>query len=139
MLLIVIIIFVIGVFLALAALADGEGGVGAFVFILTLVITVPLTMISFSGIPIQTSEGEHTGFITAAQKQGIIFKTGRAYVKTDLASSQEDVYCVKDNEVLKALQEKAKTRERVTVKYRGDLVNGLTQCGEEGEFIYQVQ
>ena len=130
-------ISIIFIFIAIAVVGvmAGFGGKGAFIVML---VQIPFLLLSFTGIAVETSRGEHTGFVTAAQKNGLFFKTGRAYIKTDLSSSQEDLYCVKDDAVLKQLQEAAKSRERVTIKYAGNFVNGFKNCENEGEFIYQV-
>lgn len=138
MLEIAITIFIFGAFAAFMAIEDSGFKGFLIVAVVAVLFQAPFWVIGFTGIAVETSQGEHTGFVTAAQKNGLLFKTGRAYVKTDLSSSQEDLYCVKDDVVLNQLQEAAKSRERVTIKYSGNFVNGLVNCNGENEFIYQV-
>lgn len=84
------------------------------------------------------TEGSHTGFITAVEKNGVIWKTGRAYVKTDLSSSQEDKYCVKDQRVYDELVKVQTSKEKVTVKFSAPLVVSNWDCGNEDSIIYEV-
>lgn len=65
------------------------------------------------------SNGSHTGFISAVEQSGVIWKNYRVYVKTDLSSSQEDRYCVQssDTDLGNQLKQAEKNRQRVTVKY----------------------
>lgn len=139
MLISAIIILVVAFFLGFVIWAETDlGGFLAVMFIAALV-SLPLMYYGINGIKKVTSEGEHTGFVTAAQKNGLFFTTGRAYIKTDLASSQEDMYCVIDDEVFKKLEELARNKEKVTFQYRGWFENGIENCGGEGEFIYGIK
>lgn len=106
---------------------------------------VPVFLVIFSvfgsifGIHYETSSGNHSGYITAVQKQGLIFKTWRAYVKTDLSSSQEDIYCVESEETAKRLEVMAENKEKGTFQYKSYLVAGVTLCNGEGDIIYGVK
>lgn len=80
------------------------------------------------GIHYVTTEGEHTGVVTAVEKDGVIFKTDTAYVKSDVSSSQEEQYCVIDSDVKKELQDKASKTEKVTLKFNDYLVRGFSNC-----------
>ena len=107
---------------------------------LLLVIWIGLCIIpvALTGFHFNTGEGEHNGYVTAVQKQGVFFKTGRAYVKTDNQSSQEDAYCVMDEEVYGQLQEYSDQKVRVKVKYFKWLFNGIKNCQGEGDIISEV-
>lgn len=110
--------------------------IGAFLFLVWLGLSyIPVSLIGFH---YETSQGEHFGYITAVQKQGVFFKTGRAYVKTDNQSSQEDAYCVMDEKVYQQLQDFAQSKERVEIKYLGYFSAGVKNCGGEGDIIYEV-
>lgn len=82
-----------------------------------------------------TNGGEHTGYITAVEQEGVIWKTWKAYVKTDPQSSQEDSYCVKDDSVISQLKDEAKKRSLVTVSYSAPFVVFNWECGGEGSII----
>lgn len=69
----------------------------------------------FSGFTFDTSQGEHTGYVTAVQKTGILAKTYDAYIKTSTQSSQEDKYCVTDEVVAEQLKDAQESRENVTI------------------------
>lgn len=86
----------------------------------------------------EPTNGSHTGYITAVEKNGVIWKTGRAYVKTDTQSSQEDQYCVKDQKVYDELVKAQTSKEMVTVKFDAPLIVANWECGGESAIIYQV-
>lgn len=47
----------------------------------------------FSAIHFSSAgQGSHTGFVTAVEQEGYIYRNYRVYVKTDLSSSQEDIH-----------------------------------------------
>lgn len=95
------------------------------VVILAGIITAPF--IHFS----QMGNGEHSGFITAIDQRGYIFRNYDVYFKTDNSSSQEDIYCINRNnpDLIKRAQEVNKTREQVTITYHGVRGIGLGLCG----------
>lgn len=85
--------------------------------------------IEIVGLHIETNDGEHTGYITAVEKTGLVFKTYTAYVKTDSQSSQEDMYCVIDDSIIPTLKEKSEKREKVTVVFIDYFSAGISNCG----------
>ena len=87
----------------------------------------------------ETANGEHTGYVTAAERTGIFFKTFRVYLKTDTQSSQEDAYCVVDPTVYAELQKLSEQRAHVTVSYVSWLVPGIKNCEGENAVIYGVK
>lgn len=95
--------------------------------------------ISIFGFHYETGRGNHSGYITAVQKQGVIFKTYRAYVKTDLSSSQEDVYCVENEETAQKLESMAENKEKGTFQYKHYIAAGITLCDGEGDLIYGIK
>lgn len=107
--------------------------------VIFLIVSMVLFIVAmpFVTIRYQTSSGEHTGYVTAVEKNGIIWKTGRAYVKTDTMSSQEDKYCVIDPDVYQQLQQYAATKTHVNVYYIDWLKKGLS-CEHEDGIITKV-
>ncbi len=92
-----------------------------------------------NGIHFNTGDGEQTGFVTAVEKNGIFWKTYTAYVKSDVSSSQEDLYCVIDTKVIEQLKEKSKNKEKITIGYVSWLISGMKYCGEESAIITEVK
>ena len=68
-----------------------------------------------------TGPGAHTGYVTAVEQEGWLFKNYRVYVKTDNSSSQEDIYCLDRSrqDLVRTAQEVSKKRELVTVEFAG--------------------
>lgn len=106
--------------------------------LVTLVVTLGAVIIVFTGFHYETGNGKHSGYITAVQKHGVIFKTWRAYVKTDLSSSQEDIYCVETEEVAKKLEVMAENNWKGTSQYKSYIAAGVALCGGERDIIYDV-
>lgn len=111
---------------------------GLFFFIIFFVIVLPIYF-SVHGLHINTGNGEHTGYVTDVEKNGVIYKTGRAYIKTDVSSSQEDQYCVIDPNVYQQLQEKSMNKEKVTVQYFSWMFTGIKNCDGEPAIISGIK
>lgn len=79
-----------------------------------------------------TGPGTHTGFITAVEQEGWFFPNYRVYVKTDNSSSQEDKYCLhRDHQdLVRRAQEASKSRQQVTVDFRGVRGLGFGLCND---------
>lgn len=78
------------------------------------IILIPIiATISGFGFP---DSGEHVGYVTAVE-QGGFGNNYTAYIKTELESSQEDTYCVKDLDVVQELRDKARSKENVIIHY----------------------
>ena len=99
-----------------------------FIVVGLLILTF---VIPYTGWHIVTSNGEHKGFITSAETTGLVFKTHTVYVKTDTQSSQEDSYCVVDDEVFKKLKDAVETKEPITVVYIDWFSRGIANCNGE--------
>lgn len=106
--------------------------------IIGLLVIVPI-ILGIVGLHINTGTGNHTGYVTAVEKTGVFWKTGRVYIKSDLSSSQEDAYCVTGDEVYNQLAEKAVNKEKVTVSYFSWLSNGVKNCAGESDVIDSVK
>lgn len=98
--------------------------VSAIIVVLFLGIVLP-----FTGLHYEISNGEHTGYITAVEQNGIIFKTYSLYIKTKLDSSQEDRYCVDgDEQFIEELKEKSRNEEQVTLEFVDYFARGIYLC-----------
>lgn len=107
---------------------------------LVVAIVVGLSLFfALTGIQYETARGMHTGYITAVMESGIIFKTGTAYIKTDVSSSQEDSYCFMDDSVGMQLKEYATSKEHVNVYFFSWLSAGIKNCAGENQIIYFVE
>ncbi len=95
--------------------------------------------LAFYGWHIQTSQGQHTGYITSVERSGIFFKTNTVYLKTDTQSSQEDAYCVIDPQVYSQLETLSQQKSHVTVNYINYLSKGISYCNHEDAIIIGVQ
>lgn len=102
------------------------------VLIIGLIVSIGAIVI---GLHINTGNGYHVGYVTATETTGIFFKTKRAYIKTDIQSSQEDSYCVLDEKVFEKLKEAAQTKEKIELSYFSWLSSGIASCVGESDII----
>lgn len=107
-------------------------------FILFVLAILGMFFFALVGLHINTGHGAHVGFVTSTETTGLIFKTNRAYIKTDTQSSQEDAYCVAEDSVLADLKAHSDTHDRVEVTYIKWLSSGIASCGGEDEVITKV-
>jgi hypothetical protein len=112
---------------------SGEAGMEAIGLIAIIVIAILCTA-NFH-IP---NSGQHTGYVSSVEQSGIIWKTWTAYIKTDPQSSQEDTYCVTDQNTVTALKSAATNRGSLTVYYSVPLLTWKWQCGGEQSIIQSV-
>lgn len=121
-------------------LPGGLGLIESLILILLIAGTIAGTIVGITGLHIITSEGEHVGYITSVEKNGVIYKTWRVYVKTDTQSSQEDSYCVVDEKIIPELKALAESKSHVTVTYFDWFAKGVKNCsGEQGGIISAVK
>lgn len=103
-------------------------------------ILIVIFMLAFYGIHwITTENGTHTGYITAVETNGIIFKTVSVYVKSDVSSSQEDIYCLIDKSLIDILKQKEESKEKVTVYYYDYFVTSIKECSKGSGIIYKIK
>ena len=112
-------------------------GVVALVILVTPIV---ITAIPFNRVT--RDNGEHTGYVTAIENErGILLPNNRTvvYVKTELSSSQEDVYCVQDSEteLITSLKEASKEKKNVSIKFGGIVWTGWFNCS--GDRIIGVE
>jgi len=108
---------------------DEETAMGCLVVLGIIGIVLFLVLAPFVHLS-SLGSGNHSGYVTAVDQRGYIFRNYTVYFKTDNSSSQEDVYCVRENETAKAdaLRVASKNRQRVTLNYRGVRGFGLGLC-----------
>ena len=104
----------------------------------TIVIIIGLVLAWFifwqipvNGLHFETGSGKQVGYISAVEKEGIIWKTGRVYLKPTMESTQEDIYCVMDRELLVKLEEVSRNNTKIEVKNFDYLVFGMKHCANE--------
>lgn len=107
--------------------------IGMFV-VMGLLAVIP-SLFFIIGLHIDTGSGSQVGFVSATEKEGIIFKTGRAYIKPTLESTQEDIYCVTNADVLKKLEEASVLKSKVKVNYFSWFASGVVNCQGEDAVI----
>lgn len=85
------------------------------------------------------NNGEHTGYVTAVEKEGIIWRTDRAFFKTNTQSSQEDAYCVRSPAIVEQLKTKQEAGDRITILYGRSWFVWPWQCGNESSIIQGIK
>lgn len=110
-------------------------GVVGLVLVGLIISLLFFEITSLTGFHRVTATGEHTGYVTAVEKTGLFFITGRAYVKTDTESSQEDAYCVVDDDVLAQLREVSREKKLVTIQFMSWFASGIKYCQGEKAVI----
>ena len=86
------------------------------------------------------TDGQHTGYITAVENaDNLIFDATIVYVKSNLASTQEDKYCVNDPEVRRSLEQAEAGGQRVTVHYHNDFILWKWECNGASTVIVGVE
>lgn len=107
--------------------------------VVVLLLLYGLVHLAVSGWHYETGHGEHTGYVTAVETNGLLFKTDRAYVKTDTQSSQEDKYCVLNSAVTEQLRKYSAKKAHITVSFVSFLVAGAKYCKGEDAIITSVR
>lgn len=106
----------------------------ACLIILLIGVVVSFLITLRLGFPLK---GEHTGYITAVEKDGL-FQIGVAYFKTETESSQEDTYCLSDDMYTKA-QEVSREKQLVTVNYSRGWFVPVWECGGNGIQVVGIE
>lgn len=119
-------------------------GAAKWIVISVFALFVISAIMGIFRIPVETSSGSHTVQVTAIEKTGLFFKTDVVYVKTDLASTQEEQYCLNkdlDNyqELKDTLVYAQKTKQTVNIEFKNYLSKGITHCNGEPAEISSVE
>ena len=112
-------------------------GVGVFVSIVVFILFI--IVVAFTGLHVSTGKGTQVGHVSAVEKSGTFWKTGTAYIKPTLESTQEDIYCVMSDEVFTQLEEKSISGEKVKVSHNSFFSAGVTNCNGEDAIINNVE
>lgn len=95
-------------------------------------LLLPLLALILAGCGIITRGGEQIGYITATEQNGLIFKPKFVYLKSELESSQEEVWCIEDNDVLSKIKEAKDNKQRVKIFYHDELFYWFSRCDGMG-------
>ncbi|MBU6501193.1 MAG: hypothetical protein KGI72_05195 [Patescibacteria group bacterium] len=76
------------------------------------------------------ADGTHTGYVTAVERSGIFVKNYVVYFKTNKAQSQEDRYCVhqEDTQLAEGLRKSGENDKEITITYTGESGLGYHIC-----------
>ena len=112
-----------------------DGGINLIGMFILISVSFLLGFIFYSSIIglhiIITENGEHTGYVTAIETNGIFFKTTSVYFKTDAESTQEDRYCVIDKDLVEELRKYQSERKLITIKFYDVISYGWKNCKVE--------
>lgn len=111
----------------------GELKVNNFLAILGVTVFFIAIALGFGGMRLNSiGEGEHFGYVTAVDQQGFVYRNYRVYFKSEVESSQEDVYCVpeSDEDLVKELRDFARSGDQILIKYHGIRGFGWHLCSQ---------
>jgi hypothetical protein len=111
-------------------MTNKRGQVAIFIGVFITLILIIAFILQFAiGIHIKTMDnGHHTGYVTAIETNGMIWKTDSVYFKTDAQSSQEDRYCVIDDDIKQKLLSSQMQKKLVTITYMQYFSAGWNNC-----------
>jgi len=94
-----------------------------------------------TGLPIQNNEGSYTGYVTAVEKNGAIFKGMNVFIKTELESSNEDIACVaiENQELIAELRKAQEEKRNVTLEYYGLVQFPIGECPNSNWSITNIK
>jgi hypothetical protein len=94
----------------------------------------------FLGVPIKNNSGQYTGFVTAVEQNGVIFKGYNVFLKTELESSDSDKACIDRNnkELIDELRQAQREKRNIVLEYEGVLEYGVGQCPGEDWMIKEI-
>ena len=121
--------------------AQLELGHVVWISIMTLVVLFFVGLISLGLFvnDLGSSSGDHLVFITAVEhRQGLFFEDRLAWVKTDLTTTQEEVYCISNPQVKAQLQEAQWNKERVLIHYEHTSILWNSECNQGQSIITGV-
>ncbi len=89
---------------------------------------------------IGASQGSHTGVVTAVERNSnLIWGSTIVYVKTLRDSSQEDRYCVNDQNLENQLVNLQKEKKEVTIYFKNEYFMWKWDCNGGESIIYKVE
>lgn len=117
----------------------GNVALGGLVVVLALFFLWLLVYVPLFGVHWNIGSGTQVGYVSAIEKGGLLFKTGTAFIKPTLESTQEDIYCVISEEVFAKLKEVSVSKQRVEVSHISYFSAGVKNCAGEGVIIVGVK
>lgn len=104
--------------------------IATIIIVLSIFIAISAITITFTGLHIRNSAGQYTGYVTAIQQTGTIFKGYTIYLKTNLESSQEDTACVDrtNSELIEKLRQIQKRQKDVNLTYESVWQYAVGEC-----------
>lgn len=111
-----------------------------FIWVIWGIIILPFVWaILFPG-RFGATAGGHTGVVTAVEyNSNIIWGANIVYFKTVRESSQEDRYCVNDENVKNQLIEAQINKREVTIYFKNDFIMWKWNCNGGETIIYKVE
>ena len=103
-------------------------GCAAIVIGIFLLVAVFMGIASFKWNT--DANGTHSGIVTAIEQSGVFFKNYHVYFKTNSTSSQEDNYCVPQdqNDLINQLRDAQEKQKTITLHYTGVTGFGWNLC-----------
>lgn len=94
----------------------------------------------FTGIEVKNNEGSYTGYVTAVEQNGAIFKGWNVYLKTELDSSNEDIACInrENQELIERLKKAQEKKENITVEYEGVWQYKIGKCPNTNWMVINI-
>lgn len=108
-----------------------------FIGFLITVFSVALFLVMISTA--KPANGQHTGYITAEEKSGYIWETDKFFFKTDTMSSQEDIYCVRNETLYAEASRYVDSKTHVTIFYSNGLWLPPWQCNGGDTIVYRIE
>jgi len=109
--------------------SNRAGRIVGIVFLLLITFFILSILAGLFPGRIGATAGSHTGVVTAVEyNSNIIWDANLVYVKTVRESSQEDVYCVNDEELKAQLIEHQKSKDEVTLRFENDYIMWKWDC-----------
>jgi len=109
-----------------------EGGERQLIWSLAIWLLLSLAWIIpiFTGIPMKNTEGQFHAYVTAVERSGAIYPVMKAYMKTELESSDESIACIdRNNDALIArLKESQRKKEKLILQYEGYWQFPIKEC-----------
>ena len=86
------------------------------------------------------SVGQHTGIITAVEhNNNLVWDANLVYFKSSDQSTQEDVYCVNDPDVMTQLKTASVNKTIVTIYFQNDFLFWVWDCNGGISIIEKVE
>lgn len=105
------------------------------VFLLIVLFFVGSSLINNVG----GSHGQHSGYVTAIEySDNLLFDATIVYFKSDMQSSQEDKYCVNDEDTINKLKTYSHLKTPVIIFYKNEFITWSWDCNGGDSIIYGV-